>query len=279
VSTSTRAPGVWRRAGTLSAALRPDLGGCIAGLWAGEQPLLRSTLPEALTSPRQCACFPLLPYSNRVGHCRFEWQGHTYSTQRNFVDHPHSLHGVGWLRPWELEQADDSRATLVLRHSPDEDWPFAFEARQQIELKPGGLRLTLQLINTDTRCQPVGLGWHPYFPSHPETRLQLPITQRWEPGPDALPTHAGPHAALDADVASLRLDHCFGGWTGEASIDTLPQPLHLQASTPAETGFFCVEPVSHVNNAVQSPDPVAEGLVALEPGDSLSAWMTLSLKP
>ena len=41
--------------------------------------------------------------------------------------------------------------------------------------------------------------------------------------------------------------------------------------------YFCVEPVSHVNNAIQMGDPAAHGLVALPAGDTMEAWMTVEV--
>ena len=89
-------------AGALRLALRPDLGGSVAGLWHGETPLLRSTEPARLESAHASAMFPLLPYSNRLGYRRFRWRGHDYTTRANVDSSPHSLHGLGWQRPWRL---------------------------------------------------------------------------------------------------------------------------------------------------------------------------------
>ena len=106
-------------AGALRLALRPDLGGCIAGLWHRDTPILRSTEPAALDGvARRPACFPLVPYSNRLGYRRFRWKGSDYTTQPNFDDNPHSVHGVGWLRA----VARSSRrarieVVLALRHA------------------------------------------------------------------------------------------------------------------------------------------------------------------
>ena len=47
-------------------------------------------------------------------------------------------------------------------------------------------------------------------------------------------------------------------------------------STPA-SDYFCIEPVSHVSNAIQMGDPAAHGLVALEAGDTIEAWMTIEV--
>ena len=59
--------------GALRLALRPDLGGCIAGLWFDTLPVLRSTDPAALAASRPSGCYPLVPYSNRLGYRRFRW--------------------------------------------------------------------------------------------------------------------------------------------------------------------------------------------------------------
>ena len=48
-------------AGALRLALRPDLGGCVAGLWHRDTPILRSAEPADLAAPRSSACFALLP--------------------------------------------------------------------------------------------------------------------------------------------------------------------------------------------------------------------------
>ena len=86
------------RSGDLRLALRADLGGCIAGLWHGELPVMRSTEAAALENVRASGSFPLAPYSNRLGHRHFRWLGKEYTTQPNFDDNPHSVHGMAWQR-------------------------------------------------------------------------------------------------------------------------------------------------------------------------------------
>lgn len=272
--------------GALRLALRPDLGGSIAGLWHGGVPVLRSTEPAALTSPREAASFALLPYSNRLGQCRFSWRGVDYETLPNFGDSPHSLHGVGWLRAWQVEAQDTHSATLRYVHLPDAHWPFAFAAEQYFELTEDSLRLRLRLSNQDLREQPVGLGWHPYFPRRAHSHLKMTLAQRWELDALKIPTHAVSQPGLDADVADLNYDHCFAGWTDAALIEDACFRLQLSSTlrhavvyTPPDRSFFCVEPVSHVNDAIHFDAPLAHGLVALAPGASTEAAMTLRITP
>lgn len=273
-------------AGALRLAVRADLGGSIAGLWRGDVPVLRSVEPGLLQGPRQSACFPLVPYSNRLGHRRFAWQGRAYTTQANFPDSPHSLHGLGWLRPWHVAAQSADALTLRLQHQPDGDWPFAFEAEQRIALSPHAVHCALRITNTDGVEQPAGLGWHPYFPKRGTSRLRIDVDTRWAADAVQLPTHAVAQPGLQGMVATMAHDHCFGGWAGAACIDDDHHALRLSASvpwlvvfTPPALPHFCVEPVSHVNDAVHAPDPAERGLVALAPGATLDAWMRLEIAP
>lgn len=273
-------------AGDLRAVVRADLGGSLAGLWHGQTPVLRSVEAAALQGPRQSACFPLIPYSNRLGWRRFMWQGHEYTTVPNFEGSPHSLHGVGWQRPWQAVVCTNSAMTLRMRHLPDADWPFAFDAEQRLVLTPRSLRMELDMTNTDKVPQPAGLGWHPYFPKRAASCVDIRVNSRWEADATLLPTHAVDQPALRGRVDAMNFDHCFGGWNGTALIEDAELMVRLSASvpwlvvfTPPAQPHFCVEPVSHVNDAIHAPDPAAHGLVTLPPGKTLSAWMTLDIEP
>ena len=176
------------RQGALRLALRPDIGGAIAGLWLDQLPVLRSVEPAALTSARESASYPLVPYSNRIGERQFQWRNRNYTTAPNWPTEPHSLHGVGWMNPWQVTQRADDRVTLALTHPSDAHWPFAFDASQAIQLRPGGMALTLAITNQSQQPAPAGLGWHPWFPKRPGSRIHFGATGRWEMGPDKLPT-------------------------------------------------------------------------------------------
>lgn len=273
------------QSGELRLALRPDLGGCIAGLWLGELPVLRSVEPAELTASRPSGCYPLLPYSNRLGFRRFRWQGQEHTTQPNFDDSPHSVHGVGWLRPWTVVEQSPERALIRLVHEGDAHWPFPFEATQQFVLTAGGLELTMTFTNTAAQPQPVGLGWHPYFPKRERSRLHIEVAERWDADAGTqLPTRHVPQPGIDGEIRHLDFDNCFQGWTGAARIRDEKLSLRLTADvdylvvfTPQTKPYFCVEPVSHVSNAIHMADPLAHGLRAVAPGASTSVTMKLAV--
>jgi aldose 1-epimerase len=271
-------------AGALRLALRPDLGGSVAGLRFDTLPVLRSSEPGDLAGSRLSGCYPLVPYSNRLGYRRFRWLGREHTTAPNFDDNPHSVHGVGWQRAWSVQAADAGSATLAYTHAADAHWPFPFEAEQRFELTPEALTLRLAIVNTATHSQPVGLGWHPYFPKRSRSRLHIEIAERWDSDASGLPTRKIAQPGIDGDVAHLAFDNCFEGWRGPARIRDERLSLRLTSSlghlvvfTPGAKPYYCVEPVSHVSNAIHMADPAAHGLKTLEPGERFAAWMTLEI--
>ena len=271
-------------AGALRLAVRPDLGGSIAGLWHDHAPILRSTEPAQLESARLSGCFPLVPYSNRLGYRHFRWKGREYTTQANFGDSPHSVHGIGWMRPWEVTSHSAIDLAVRLVHRADEHWPFDFEATQFFSLTPQSLSVQMVITNIADIAQPVGLGWHPYFPKRARSRLHIECSDRWDPDPAQLPVRRVSQNGIDADVAHLDFDNGFEGWKGPARIRDEKFSLQLRSNlgylvvyTPQDKDYFCVEPVSHVGNAIHMADPAAHGLRTLAPDDRMEATMTLDV--
>jgi aldose 1-epimerase len=277
------------RAGRLRCELHPELGGAVAGLWLGDEPVLRSTPAARLTSARQAALYALVPFSNRVGHASLVWEGTQHPLVRNDGDEPHAIHGVGWQRPWSVLDSDTSSAMLAYEHRPDASWPFAFDCSHTLRLRENALELTLALTNQSARPAPVGLGWHPWFMKRPGSRIAFRAGGRWEMGEDKLPTLRKPDTGLDTDTASLAVDHCYDGWDG--TVDLQDERLHLRLRseltrlvvfTETSRDSIAIEPVSHVNNAVHlyaAGVGAAElGLRTLAPGETMVAQMAIEVE-
>ena len=270
--------------------LKPALGGCITGLWLGDVPVLRSTRAAELHSVRQSGSYPLVPFSNRVGHASLQWQGTDHPLVKNFVPEPHAIHGVGWERPWEVLESTNTFALLSYEHRADASWPFDFDSSQAFKLSAGALEMTLSITNQSKVSAPVGLGWHPYFVKRPGSKVTFSAQGRWEMGDDKLPTHRDATTGLDVDCATLVVDHCFDGWRGELHLrDGL---LHTRVSsnlsrlvvfTKPERDNIAIEPVSHVNNAVHlmartGASAADLGLVILQPGETFSCEMRIDVE-
>lgn len=276
--------------GPLRCTLAPSLGGSMVGLWWGDVPILRPGHIDRSCDPDTMACYPLVPYSNRIGGGQLVWGGRTYALRCNAPREAHALHGVGWQRAWDVVEAGPQHATLELQHHADADWPFDFQVQHHIALQADALVMQLRFFNTDLRTAPVGLGWHPYFVKRSGARLKVPAAHRWEMGPDMLPTQSVAHGGLDQVCDTLCVDHCFDGVRFPVTLQDAVFTLLLEAevsrmvayTTPA-LDALALEPVSHVNNAAQLAQgdgqrAAALGLVALDPGASHACGMRLQVR-
>jgi aldose 1-epimerase len=108
-------------------------------------------------------------------------------------------------------------------------------------------------------------------------------------GPDKLPTTRSPSKGLDIDSHTLDVDHCFDGWSGVATVSdnllrtTIRSNLsRLVVFTTPTRDTVAIEPVSHVNNAINlvaaGADPDALGLHTLQPGETLTAQMSIEVE-
>jgi aldose 1-epimerase len=273
----------------------PAIGGAIARYAWRESQVLRRAPDAAIAEGqvRQMGCYPLVPYSNRIGHARLPFGNEIFTLRPNFLPEPHALHGVGWQRKWQVGRQSASRVQLDLAHEPDGDWPFRFEARQELSLGENALEVRLRIANTDARPMPAGLGFHPYFTLQPGVHLQAQWQGMWKMGEDRLPTEWVP-VPPESDFRQLRpvegwkVDHCFTGWKRHALLDYPTHRVVLTASELLERivcfapddgrGFIALEPVSHINNAfaLAAAGRTDTGMRVLRPGERLEAAMTIA---
>jgi aldose 1-epimerase len=284
------------RAGKLQLRLRPDLGGCIAGLhWlegGAERPILRQS-PDRLDDVLAAASFPLVPYVNRIRGGSFTFRGREIRIARNMASDPSPLHGQGWLSPWQTVSDDERTAVLSFRHEAGE-WPWAYEATHHFGLDEGGLSMRLSCRNTGDAPMPCGLGEHPYFPCGPQTRIDTSVAVAWTIDAQVLPVDKvaaeGRYDLRHRLVCGQDLDNGFGGWSGEAVLSDPDWPYEVRLSSPG-TKFFqlysppaggicVVEPVTHANAALNAPE--AEwpelGMRVLDPGEEMSLESRLEVR-
>lgn len=206
----------------------PELGGCLSGLWLGDTPVLRPTQADELQSARQSSSYVLVPYSNRIGHACLHWAGARYPLTPNNAPEPHTIHGIGWQHPWQVQETTPHSALLSFQHQADDAWPFDFAAWQGFALADQSLTLTLRITNQSNVPAPVGLGWHPYFVKREPCHISFEAKSRWEMSEEKLPTRRLPVDGLDTDCCNLDIDHCFDGWGGVVHLHD--EQLHTQIS-------------------------------------------------
>jgi aldose 1-epimerase len=275
--------------GPLELQLVPPQGGSVARLdyltSQGERiPCLRGVEGQS-ANPLDLACFPLVPFVNRIRGGRFVFRGREVVLRPNLAGDPSPLHGQGWLSSWQTASAGAAEAELVFRHAQDE-WPWAYEARQHFALDVEGLTIRLSCTNRADAPMPCGLGLHPYFPCTKETRIDAEVGCAWTIDAQVLPVEKVPaeekYDLRDRLVCGQALDHGFGGWSGVARIETPGLPFRIELCSPdarflhiyspRSGGFFAAEPVGHANAALNEPEEDWSdlGLHVLAPGETMS---------
>ncbi len=275
----------------LNVHILPGVGGGLARFdWCrrGEPiALMRPLQPSLLATgiapdPNQLACYPLLPWSNRIAEGGFSVDGHHVALSPNRDDDPYPIHGSGWQRAWRVLLHSEHEALLVLEES--EPGAYSYRASLRYALDGDTLRVELQVTHTGSRELPFGLGLHPFFLRHDEVELKAPAREVWlNDGISPLPVVCvdAPPAWDFSDARAMPddLNHSFHAWTGVAMINWPRLGLGLQVETdadafvlytPADQDFFCFEPVDHAINAVHLPGgPLANGMTMLAPQASL----------
>jgi len=293
-------------AGDAHVDLAPATGGAIARFSFRDTEVLRpaSAADRATGNVRGHACYPLVPYSNRIANARLAFDGRAHEIARNFGDHPHSIHGVGWQRPWRVAAHDRTTALLALDHaaaqSDAQAWPWPFRATQSFALVADDTGATLcariAIANTGTAPFPFGLGFHPFFPRTATTELGFSADAVWETDAAQLPTRrsAIPGAwRFDPprSVGSVTLDNVFAGWRGEATLVDPARRISVKITAdraagflvvyvPAGRDFLAVEPVTHMTDGFNraARGEAGTGTRTLAAGAAFSCTMRISVR-
>lgn len=261
-----------------SCGLKPSLGGAVLWLRHGGRDILRPA-PPGESDVLSTACYPLVPFANRMGRARLRFQEQQVDLMPHPVAIPHALHGLGWQSSWDVVHRAADMILLSHRHQGDL-WPWAYRAEQKIQLSRDEAILRLSLTNESHRDMPAGLGLHPFFPKPGNAVFESQVRSVWLTGPDDLPTEKTDiPAAWDwsqgTAIRTAKVDHCFAGWSGQARVNQ----INMRADTPLihvftapDSNFFCVEPVSHAPNKLPGqPD----GMTVLKPGQTQTLTMVL----
>ena len=99
------------------------------------------------------------PWTGRLRHGRFSYEGHTFEMPLNAP--PHALHGLVLDRPWQVlvDGPLPSQATIGIELEPP--WPWHGRLVHSLRLAPDRLESRLELVADEP--MPAAMGWHPWF--------------------------------------------------------------------------------------------------------------------
>lgn len=276
-------------AGLIHLEVAPAFGGSITALEFDGMDVMRPT-PQGADDIVEVSSFPLVPIVNRIPDGRFEFEGTNVDLEGNFMGLPDFIHGYGWRGAWDVVAQSDTTLTIRYQHEACE-WPWRFSSEQHFELTPSGLKVELSVKNESSKRMPAALGFHPYFPTTPETRLTASYDGHWVnnelghvirrvPGSYRKDFRAG--ADMIDDVMT---DQTHYGWTGAAVLTEPGRPTtkitasenisNLHVFFPPNGDFVAIEPTAGRGDPFGT-DPVE--YVVLEPGERFSVWMKVEVE-
>ena len=274
------------RCGAMHAEVLPEAAGGLGRLDWGPHALLRPHVhvPDApAPTTSQLACFPLVPWSNRIDPAGFAFEGRRIVPAPNRHGEPCPIHGDGWQHPWRVEAVSGSGVNLLLDRR--DGAPFSYVARLRYVLTERALHVTLDVSNTGPRRMPFGLGLHPWIERRDGVTLRASAHGSWTRDALGLPLDAI-DLPLEWDFRQAKslpdthVDHLFRGWDGKAEVHWPDTGVSLAIEAdmnyyilyaPTKRDVFCFEPVDHAINAGNLPGGAAHnGLRILAPGQTLS---------
>jgi aldose 1-epimerase len=295
-------------AGSARVVIAPAIGGSIAAFQCDGHAILRPTPEKALAdgTVRRFACFPLVPFSNRIAGATLRWDGREYDLTRYVDGEPHAIHGNGWQRTWRVTRCEASRLAIELEHDAAgaraREWPFPYRARERFHLVADALAVRLELgldiENTGRNAFPFGLGWHPYFDRDGETEIGFVARGVWRTDSSRLPIRfdaVPPEWNFDPPrpIGATALDNCFVGWTPPARMRWPTRKLSAEIAADPACGFlvvfvpsdkiagksfFALEPVTHMTDAFNRASENRDtGTRLLAPGARFSCTMSISV--
>jgi len=276
-----------------SLSLWPEKGGCIVSAACHGFPVLRDADLARIEAGDIFAssCFPMVPFSNRIAGGVFPFKGRDIRLKKNHAENIYPIHGNGWQAAWEVEKLTEHHCEIVMTYTPKSGgWPWAFTARQKITLEGASLTIELSIKNTGNDTFPVGLGLHPSF-SDPKTALvKFSTGKMWACNEQLIPTKLVPLESQNdfsayTSIGDKSLDNCFEDWNGRAEfkwpdlkgtvcMEGGPQFSHLVVFHDPKNDYFCVEPTTHANNALNMQ--TAKETTLLSPNTRFGDFMILT---
>jgi aldose 1-epimerase len=283
-STNPASP-ILLQAGPNRVIVDPARGGRLAS-WtvAGEELLVGP--PDDTDTSIHWGCFVMAPWPGRLAGGRLNWRGRTVQLRRTHGRH--AIHGLTWNRPWAVENASTTSATLSIQ-LPRDEWPMGGHVSQRVRLSEGSIVLEAA-IEAD-EAMPAALGWHPWFLRRGDPGLRVDaamyeVTDGMVPTGAAAPVAGRTDLRMSPRLGRRRLDLAYletrspavVTWPDEElRIGFEPSPAPLVVYTPPLS--FCVEPLTAPPNALAlgERERRAAGVRELGPGERLTGSMTLSL--
>jgi aldose 1-epimerase len=137
-----------------------EIGGGLRVCEFGGVPLVESYAADE--APPMGAGSILLPWPNRVGSGRWEWDGQAQKLPLTEPERDNAIHGLVRELAWSVVSHEPGSVTLETDVEVQDGWPVPLHTTVRYEVGDEGLQATHTVANVGDAAVPFGLGVHPY---------------------------------------------------------------------------------------------------------------------
>ena len=215
--------------------------------------------------PTRWGSFPMAPWAGRLDHGLLTFDGVEY--QFPPTSGVHANHGTVMHQTWT--KTGDGEITTDL----GEHWKFGGKADQKFELTDTSFTVEMT-ITADKSAMPAQLGWHPWYSRDigvgEQLSLEFAAEQIYATNEDQVPTGElvpVPEGPWDETFIGVTQTPVLR-WGSEFTLALTSNFDHWVVFTQPEHAM-AIEPQSGAPNDINRAPHI------LQPGESLSGWMTL----
>ena len=269
------------------------------------QPVMRPTARALLTgdSSANFSSYNLAPYSNRIRHNKFIFEGRECKLKPNWADRMLTIHGDIRNRALEMSRTETAlEFWFDSRTVTDSNFPFDYTFKTRYSLEGDVLTSYLEVQNVGSTPMPAGLGFHPYFVRHFLGSSSAPLLHFQAKSVYLTDTSRIPDGASQAIPAELDfsspasaiavfVDNVYNDWDGLATLEWVGSGYrlriegdkiysHFVAFNGDPDGSIALEPVSHCTDGFNllAQGVANTGVNILKPGETMSGAMRLKLE-
>ncbi|HEV7811066.1 MAG TPA: hypothetical protein VGO64_10730 [Candidatus Limnocylindrales bacterium] len=236
--------------------------------------------------------FVMAPWCNRIPTGPHEVLGRVVDLPSNFRDGT-AIHGQVSQVPWDVVDGEGPGAATLRVEGGGGGWPWRYRVEEQVTVDGSRLEVRLSVTNADDGPMPAGTGLHPWFLRPVQVAIRAAAVHPSNLGRTGVPEPVA--GRLDRNRLVELDDDLDGTWTElstppvelgwptarmRATMETSANVAFIVAASPSQIDAVAVEPETHAPEGLRRLiDGERGGLVALEPGATLSMWFALVFEP
>lgn len=233
--------------------------------------------------------FAMVPFCNRLFPEAIVTSDGPLTVPRNWSEESCAIHGLGLSEAWNPVNVNKDSCHLSTTLNSIEGKCLGIGIQEFEVSDRNGFLSRVGFHNTQFDWILAGLGFHPWFNlANGDAYLETVAEGKFNTDSKLFPTSYNELVCKETILSSTQnngMDSCFGGWGGKSrlalgkfdlilEISSMANNLHVYINTDLDA--ICVEPVSHVTNAMY--DQRWEGFAGMKKisyGETI--WLDMSI--